>query len=119
MRAPVPTRFPGVPARIAAEPLVRLLLVNLGIGVVVSAILLGGLLGLNPHRLRDLILADHSPGTALILLLFGFVVTFGSAAMGTAIMAIGRRDSSPSGGRTMPAEPVPVRAAAARRAERG
>jgi hypothetical protein len=51
-------------------------------------------------RLRDLIFADNSPGTALGLLLFGFVVTFGSAAMGTAIMAMGRPpadDETPRG----------------------
>jgi hypothetical protein len=71
------------------EPLFRLLAVNLAIGVTVAVLLLGGLLALNPHGLRDLIVADGSPLTALGLLLFGFVVTFGSVAMGTAIMAIG------------------------------
>ena len=55
-----------------------------------AALLVGGLLVLDPYHLRDLIFADSSPGTALGLLLFGFVVTFGSAAMGTAIMAIGQ-----------------------------
>ena len=55
-----------------------------------AAGLVGGLLALNPGGLRHLIFADASPGTALGLLLFGFVVTFGSAAMGTAIMAMGR-----------------------------
>jgi hypothetical protein len=47
-----------------------------------------------------LIFADDSPGTALGLLLFGFVVTFGSAAMGTAIMAMGQPladDETPRG----------------------
>jgi len=48
------------------------------------------LLAINPGGLRHLIFADASPGTALGLLLFGFVVTFGSAAMGTAVMAMGR-----------------------------
>ena len=42
-----------------------------------------------PGGLRDLIFADESPVAALGLLLFGFVVTFGSAAMGSAIMAAG------------------------------
>ena len=55
-----------------------------------AALVVGGLLALNPGGLRHLIFADASPGTALGLLLFGFVVTFGSAAMGTAIMAMGR-----------------------------
>ncbi|MCD0420291.1 hypothetical protein LOC51_23995 [Rubrivivax sp. JA1024] len=71
------------------HPLFRLLAINLAIGVMIAALLLGGLLYLNPGHLRDLIFADDSPGTALGLLLFGFVVTFGSAAMGSAIMAMG------------------------------
>ena len=70
-------------------PLFRLLAINLGIGIVVAALLVGGLLALNPGGLRDLIFADQSPVAALGLLLFGFVVTFGSAAMGSAIMAMG------------------------------
>jgi hypothetical protein len=67
-------------------PLFRLLAINLGAGTLLAALLAGGLLLLNPSGLRDLIFADSSPGTALGLLLFGFIVTFGSAAMGTAIM---------------------------------
>jgi hypothetical protein len=70
-------------------PLLRLLAINLAGGTVLAALLVGGLLLLNPSGLRDLILADRSPATALGLLLFGFVVTLGSAAMGTAIMAMG------------------------------
>jgi hypothetical protein len=83
-------------------PLFRLLAINLAAGMAVAALLVGGLLALNPFNLRDLIFADRSPGTALGLLLFGFVVTFGSAAMGTAIMAMGVRqadDAGPRGGR--------------------
>ena len=67
-----------------------LLAINLAAGVALAALVVGGLLALNPGGLRHLIFADASPGTALGLLLFGFVVTFGSAAMGTAIMAMGR-----------------------------
>ncbi len=74
------------------EPLFRLLAINLAIGIVVAVLLLAGLLFLNPHGLRDLILADRAPITAVLLLLFGFVVTFGSVAMGTAIMALGQSD---------------------------
>jgi hypothetical protein len=82
------------------QPLLRLLAVNLAIGATAAALLLGGLLALNPARLRDLILADRSPATALGLLLFGFLITFGSVAMGTAIMAIGRGDDDDAQGRT-------------------
>ena len=90
------------PGRLAflRVPLFRLLAINLAIGMTVAALLVGGLLVLDPYHLRDLIFADSSPGTALGLLLFGFVVTFGSAAMGTAIMAMGTRaadDDTPRG----------------------
>src|SRR5674476_1309145 len=55
-------------------PLFRLLAINLAAGAALAALLVGGLLALNPFSLRDLILADRSPGTALGLLLFGFIV---------------------------------------------
>jgi len=81
-------------------PLVRLLLTNLVIGAIVTLLLVGGLLALNPSGLRDLIFADRSPGVALALLLMSFFITFGSTAMGTAIMALGqceRHDWPPRG----------------------
>lgn len=77
---------------VSGAPLFRLLAINLAAGVSVAVMLVGGLLLLNPGRLRDLILADDRPGVALGLLLFGFIVTLGSSAMGTAIMAMGRID---------------------------
>jgi hypothetical protein len=83
-------------------PLFRLLAINLAAGFALAVLLVGGLLMLNPFSLRDLILADSSPGIALGLLLFGFVVTFGSTAMGSAIMALGKRqgeDDRPAGRR--------------------
>jgi hypothetical protein len=81
-----------MPARFAflRVPLFRLLAINLAAGIAAAALLAGGLLVLNPFGLRDLIFADRSPGPALGLLLFGFVVTFGSAAMGTAIMMVNK-----------------------------
>ncbi|HXI08029.1 MAG TPA: hypothetical protein VNJ49_17070 [Bradyrhizobium sp.] len=82
-------------------PLTRLLAVNLGIGAALAVLLVGGLLLLNPGGLRDLILADRSPLVPIALLLGGFIVTLGSTAMGTAIMAVGAReqdDGPPRGG---------------------
>ena len=73
-------------------PLARLLAINLAIGAVVTVLLVGGLLALNPDGLRDLIFADRAPGVALGLLLMSFFITFGSTAMGTAIMALGQRE---------------------------
>jgi hypothetical protein len=40
--------------------------------------------------LRSLIVRDQSPVVPLALLLFGFIISFGSWVMGTAIMRIGR-----------------------------
>jgi hypothetical protein len=74
--------------------LFRLLAINLGIGLLIAVLLAAGLLWLDVGGLRHLILADRSPAVALGLLLFGFVITFGSAAMGTAIMALGRREQA-------------------------
>ncbi len=79
------------------QPLIRLLAVNLAGGAGVAVLMLGGLLALNPGGLRDLIVADREPGAALVLLLAGFLITFGSAAMGSAIMALGAGE--PRGGR--------------------
>jgi hypothetical protein len=101
-----------VPASVIFRvPLFRLLAINLGIGLSIAALLVGGLLWLDPGGLRHLILADRSPGVALGLLIFGFVVTFGSTAMGTAIMAIGRREDQDNkrGGGTGEAAPVGIR----------
>ncbi len=73
------------------QPLIRLLAVNLAGGVAAALLMLGGLMALNPGNLRGLIFANQAPGAALGLLLFGLVVTFGSVAMGTAILALGHR----------------------------
>src|SRR5271165_5205126 len=80
-------------------PLFRLLAINLAAGSAAAVLLLFGLLALNPHGLRDVILADRLPGTAIGLLLFGLFITFGSTAMGTAIMALGGLADSGADGR--------------------
>jgi hypothetical protein len=88
-------------------PLARLLLINLAIGAAATLLLVGGLLLLDPGGLRHLILSDRSPGVALALLVFSFFITFGSTAMGTAIMALGRRernDKPPRGPRRLAAQ---------------
>jgi hypothetical protein len=91
-------------------PLLRLLAINLAVGVAMAALLVGGLLALDPGGLRHLIFTDRSPAVALGLLLFGFVVTLGSAAMGTAIMALGQppADDAPRGPPKLVAQPSPV-----------
>lgn len=94
-------------------PLLRMLAINLAAGITLAALSVGGLLALDPGGLRHLIFADRSPATALGLLLFGFVVTLGSTAMGTAIMAMGKPaagDDTPRGPRHLAAHPSPARA---------
>ena len=94
------------------SPLIRLLAVNLTLGIGIAALMLGGLMALNPGNLRGLIVADRNGATALILLGFGLVVTFGSVAMGTAIMMLGRRQKQDNvGGCT----PIPALVAKGRR----
>lgn len=101
---------------IIRDPLYRLLLVNLAAGLTAALLLCGGLLLINPGRLRDLILSDQSPEIAFLLLLFGFAITFGSAAMGTAIMTIGKRRTPRSGGGKLAGlQPAVIPAAPARR----
>ena len=90
------------------QSLWRLLAINLAIGASAAILMLGGLFVLNPYELRTLILGDRTPALAVGLLLFGFLITFGSVAMGTAIMAIGRDDGD--GGK---AQFAPVRLGAA------
>lgn len=85
-------------ARFAREPLVRLLAVNCAAGIAAAFMMLAGLMALNPGNLRDLIFADRAGAVALGLLLFGLTVTFGSVAMGTAIMALGKERKGRSGG---------------------
>jgi hypothetical protein len=90
-------------------PLFRLLAINLAAGVALACLLVGGLLWLNPGGLRHLIFTDRSPAVALGLLMFGFVVTLGSATMGSAIMALGRREKdheTPRGPPILAAEEV-------------
>jgi hypothetical protein len=93
--------------RFSRTPLFRLLAINLASGIAVAVLLVGGLLLLDPGGLRHLIFADRTPGIALGLLLFGFIVTFGSAAMGSAIMAAGLREgdeNEPRGPRRLAAQ---------------
>ena len=89
-------------------PLTRLLAINLGIGAALAVFLVGGLLALNPGGLRDLIRADSTPLVPIALLLGGFIITLGSTAMGTAIMAmgVGERHDKPRGGMRVAAQEV-------------
>jgi hypothetical protein len=75
------------------------LALNLAAGVGTTVPMLGGLMALNPQHLRELIFADQLPGAAWVL--FGLIIIFGSATMGSAIMALGcTQKCHASGGKT-------------------
>ncbi len=71
-------------------PLFRLLAINLVIGAIIAVLMIVGLLVLNPLNIRHMIFSDHEPAAVIGILMFDFFITFGSAAMGTAVMALGR-----------------------------
>ncbi|HVY00670.1 MAG TPA: hypothetical protein VHA55_12870 [Pseudorhodoplanes sp.] len=100
------------------QPLIRLLLVNLAGGIGAAALMLGGLLLLNPGGLRDLMLRDEMGVLALGMLAFGLVITFGSVAMGTAIMSLGADEGSGQGRRDRLDTPAAATAAGKTRPRR-
>ena len=68
--------------------LLRFLGINLAIGATVAVLVVAGLILSDSHQLGRLIQGDESPVVAVVMLIFGFVITFGSAAMGAAIMGL-------------------------------
>ncbi|RAI36838.1 hypothetical protein CH341_30075 [Rhodoplanes roseus] len=92
--------------RLLRQPLLRLLAVNLAIGLLIAMLAVAGLLALDAHRLRSLVLGDQSPVVAVGLLLFGFAVTLGSWVMGSAIMRLGDDEGGRDSGRPVAAPVV-------------
>ncbi|MGO8953876.1 MAG: hypothetical protein ACLPWS_22715 [Rhodomicrobium sp.] len=68
--------------------LVRFLLVNCAIGIAGGWTLLAALIATDTAHLRTLIWNSSSPAMPILLLAAGFAITFGSAAMGAAVMAM-------------------------------
>lgn len=89
------------------NPLLQILLINLGFGIFIAIAFVAGLLALDVQALARLILQDHSPAAALALLLVGFMVVFGSAAMGSAVMLL-EGTEEPPGGRVLPPAAAPA-----------
>ena len=81
---------------IASVKLFRLLAINLAAGIELALVMVGGLLLFDSHHLRSLILRDPSGILIVALMLFGFIVTLGSVAMGSAIMRLRENDEPPS-----------------------
>lgn len=90
------------------NPLLRLVGVNLVVGVIVS---LGAVLALvvfDVGHLRSLAVASSDGALALSLLTFGFVITFGSTAIGSAIMLLPRGDEGSGRGRATQCHDAPM-----------
>ena len=96
------TPDPQTPRPVRLE-LFRLLAVNALAGAVAAVVVVVGLLWLDVGNLGSLIASSDQPALPVALMTFGFVVTLASAAMGTAVMRIGRDDEDgPLGGRRVP-----------------
>lgn len=101
--------------------LVRFLAFHAAIGASVAVLVVAGLILTDAHALGRLIAQDRDPVIAVALLLFGFVITLGSAAMGVAIMGLPYGEGGGAAGRRAHADSeaprrlVPVVAKAGRR----
>lgn len=101
----------------ARNPLLRLLAVNALVGAAVSVVLLAGLILTDSHGIGRLILGSEGGWLGAALLLFGFLVTFPSVAMGVALMSLKSDDDEDDDGDGAPVlrpVPVPVRGARGR-----
>jgi hypothetical protein len=103
------------PPLLRRHPLLRFLALNMALGLVVAALAVGGLIGLDLFGLRRLIFADHSPVAALALFAGGFIVTFASTVMGSAIMGLGIKPPRDRSGATAPTDAAAVAVAQVRR----
>jgi hypothetical protein len=70
------------------NPLFRLLLINGLIGTSVAILLVAGLIITDAHRIGTLIANSENPALPVIVLTLGLIITFGSVAMGMAIMSL-------------------------------
>lgn len=61
-------------------------------GAIAGLIALAGLLALDVGALRTLVLGSSGGFVPLALLCVGFIITFGSAAIGAAVIALGDPD---------------------------
>ncbi|MEJ1158258.1 hypothetical protein [Prosthecomicrobium sp. N25] len=81
-----------------SEPLLRLLAWNMLAGGAVAIVLSGAVIAFDVGNLRSLIVTAEERLVPILLLVFGFLVTFCSVAMGTAVMGLGADPSGRSGG---------------------
>jgi hypothetical protein len=72
--------------------ILRYILPHLSAGCLAGVVASVGIVATNVAHLRELVVNTQGGWMAFALLTFGLVVTFGSLAMGGAIMAIGGGD---------------------------
>lgn len=92
-----------------SNPLLGLLAAHLAVGIAAGWAALGALLWLDIGGLARLIAADHSGWVAVMMLMLVFAITFGGAAMGSAIMDLGRQEPAgrdPPRGRRLALRPL-------------
>jgi hypothetical protein len=96
------------------NPLVPFLVRHCVVGIVAGLITAGGLLATDVAALGSLVLASELFPVPLIMLLAFFGLTFGSLAMGAAIMRLGDRPAEQDGAvrRAVPADLLPTPAGA-------
>ena len=102
--------------RASPTPLLMLLGLNAGLGAVIGWLAAGALLVMTP--LGPLFLDGPDAPLALVMLFASFTITFGSAAMGTAVFLLPKSDEEeppPQRGRRVQGlSPVTLRAPARR-----
>jgi hypothetical protein len=77
----------------------RFLALHLAIGASGAVLVVIGLIVTDAHALGRLIMEDRDPVVAIAMLMIGFVITLGSAAMGAAIMGLPYDDNGKDKGR--------------------
>ena len=77
------------------DPLFKLLGVSLLFAAELAILAVGGLYLLDIGGIRHLIEADQAPLVALSLLLFGFALSFAGGVLGTAMVQLDAKQSSP------------------------
>lgn len=78
--------------------LLRMLLVNAGLGAIVAAVFLAAVLILDIASLGSLISGAETPLLVIGILYSGLLITFSSCAMGAAIMSLPEDEQSSSAG---------------------
>lgn len=107
-----------------ASPLLRFLGGHLLVGVIVGWGALGAFIWLDIGRLGSLVLDSPDWPLVLAMLLVVFAITFGSLAMGTGVMGLGRKakdaagDKPPGGTPALDGMPRPAYAKAEARRRR-